>query len=191
MIKCWVQELLGYHFTVIHRKEKMMKDVNNLIRQFRPSYALQLSISFIFHQVDRINRPQAYSYDYFKENATVRIKPTAEAELLPILVLTIAVIRECTRNTVTNLTMFSTPSPFPLFHIQSSPVLIISLPLNPIPSIATIPPKNFKKIEAIEATKMRLLCVNDITCSVCTWFHARSLSQSFGKLLTYSHLLKH
>ena len=85
----------------------MMTDVESLNRRLRPSCALHLSISFIIRQVDRINRPQAYSYDYFKENAPVRIKPTAESELLPIPVLTLAGIRAYTRNTVTNLALLS------------------------------------------------------------------------------------
>ena len=127
----------------------MITDVDALTRTFSPSYALHISISFLLRQVDRINRPHAYRYDYFKENAPVRIKPTAEAELLPILVLTLAGIHSHTRNTVTNLTPLSTPSTLPLFHIQSSSVLIIALPPNSIPSIATIPVMNFKQIEAI------------------------------------------
>ena len=68
MIQSWAQELLGYHFTVIFQKEKMMTDVDALARRFSPSYALHLSISFILLQVDRINRPQLYSSGYFKEN---------------------------------------------------------------------------------------------------------------------------
>ena len=68
MIQRWAQELFGYHFTVIHRKEKMMTDVDALTRLFISAYALHLSISFILLQVDRINRPQLYSSGYFKEN---------------------------------------------------------------------------------------------------------------------------
>ena len=124
---------------------------------------------FILRQVDRINRPQAYSYEHFKENTPVCIKPTAEAELLPIPVLILAGIRAYTRNTVTKPTPLLAPSPLPLFHIKSSPVLILASPPNPILSLATIPSTSFKQIEAIEATEMRRLCVNDITGSMRTW----------------------
>ena len=106
--------------------------------------------------------------------------------------LTLPGIREYTRNKVTNITPFLTPSPLPLFHIQSSPALIIASPKNPIPSIATIPAKNFKQIEAIESTELRLLYVNDITGSMRTWVHAHTPpSQYFGKLPTSSNILKH
>ena len=44
----------------------MIMDVDALTRQFSSSYALHLSISFILSQVDKINRPQAYIYDYFR-----------------------------------------------------------------------------------------------------------------------------
>ena len=128
MILRWAQELLSYHFTTIYQKEKTITGVDALARIFSPSYALHLSISFILRQVDRINRPQAYSYDYFKENAPVCIKSTAEAELLPIPVLNLARIRAYTCNTVTNLTPLSTPSQLPLFNIQSSPVLVLVSP---------------------------------------------------------------
>ena len=107
---------------------------------------------FILPQFYRINRPKVYSYDYFKENQPVRIKPTIEAELIPILFLTLAFIRAYTRNTVTSLTILLIPSPLPLFRIQSSPVLIIDSSPNLIPSIATIPETNLKQIESIEAT---------------------------------------
>ena len=57
------------------------------------------------------------------------------------------------RNKVTNLNPLLNPSPFPLFHVQSSPVLILDSPPNPVPCIATIPAKNLKQIEAIESTE--------------------------------------
>ena len=151
-----------------------MTDVDTLTRRFSPSYYLKISISFILLQVDRVNRPQAYSYEYFKENAPVRTKPTAEAELPPILVIFLSDIRVYNCNTLINITPLLTPSPLQLFHIKSSPVLILALPPNPIPSIATIPATNFKQIEVIETTKMRILCVNDITDSMRTWVHAHT-----------------
>ena len=94
-----------------------MTDVNALTRRFIPSCDHHFSISFILRQFDRINRPQAYIYNNFKENAPVRIKPTAEAGLLPITFLTLAGIHAHTRNTVTNLIPFLNPSPLPVFHI--------------------------------------------------------------------------
>ena len=127
----------------------MMTDVDAITRRFIPSFALHLIISFILRQVDRINIPQAYRYEYFKENSLVRFKPTSEAELLTITVLTLEGIHAYTGNTVTNLTPLSTPSPLPLFHIQSSSVLIIAPPSNTIPSITTILATNFKHIEYI------------------------------------------
>ena len=157
-----------------------MTDFDALAILFIPSYSLHLSVSFILHQVDTINITQAYIYDYFKENSPVYINPTAESEILPIPILTLADIRAYTHNTVTNLTPLSNPSPLPLFCIQSSPVIILALPPNPIPSIANIPATNFKQIEAIEATEMRLLCINDITVSMHTWVHVHSPPQFFG-----------
>ena len=160
-----------------------MRDVDALARQFRPSYALHIIISFILPRVDIINIPQSYSYDYFKENAPVRIKPTSEYELIHIPVLTLSGISAHTRNTETNITPLSNPLPLPLFHIQSSPVFILASSPYPILSVATIPETNFKQIEAIEATKMRLLYTNGITGSIITWVHSYSLPPVLWKFI--------
>ena len=109
-------------------KRKKTTDVDAITRQFIPYYAFHLSIYFILRQVDRLNRFQAYSYEYFKENIPVRTKPTAEAELLPTLVLTLSGINAYTNNTLTNITPLSNPSPLLLFRIQYSPVLILASP---------------------------------------------------------------
>ena len=176
MIQRWEQELFGYYFTAIHRNEKIMRDVDALARKFRPSYAIHIIISFILPRVYIINIPQPYRYDYFKENAPVRIKPTSEYELIHIPVLTLAGISAHTRNTVTNINPLSNPLPLPLFHIQSLPVFILASSPYPILSVATIPATNFKQIESIEATEIRLLYINDITGSMCTWVHVHRLN---------------
>ena len=36
MISWWAQELLGYHFSVVHRPARMMVDVDSWSRRFRP-----------------------------------------------------------------------------------------------------------------------------------------------------------
>ena len=39
MIGYWAQELLGYHFTVVHRSSRMMVDVDALSRRYGPLIA--------------------------------------------------------------------------------------------------------------------------------------------------------
>ena len=39
MVCRWAQELLGYHFTVLHRSKHMMRDVDALTRRFGPLVA--------------------------------------------------------------------------------------------------------------------------------------------------------
>ncbi|MGH7955188.1 MAG: hypothetical protein ACREOZ_04430, partial [Gloeomargaritales cyanobacterium] len=36
MVRRWAQEMLGYHFTILHRPERMMKDVDGLSRFYDP-----------------------------------------------------------------------------------------------------------------------------------------------------------
>ena len=65
MIRRWAQELLGYQFSVIHRENKLMRDVDALSRRFGKSITSHILISSIFHYRDIINRPSAYKRKNF------------------------------------------------------------------------------------------------------------------------------
>ena len=68
MISRWAQELLGYHFTVIHRPARMMRDVDGLTRRFGPLIAHHIMIASILAARDRLNRPSAYDSVAFTTN---------------------------------------------------------------------------------------------------------------------------
>ena len=61
----WAQELLGYHFSCIHRSDKMMGDVDSLTRRFGTTIAIHLAISSILKAVDKRKRPAAYDKNNF------------------------------------------------------------------------------------------------------------------------------
>ena len=60
MIKRWAQELLGYHFTVVHRVQRMMRDVDSLNRFYGNPIQTYTTIAKIFADDDRSRRPAAY-----------------------------------------------------------------------------------------------------------------------------------
>ena len=57
MICRWAQELLGYHYIIIHRCERMMKDVDAISRRFGPSIAAHIRAAALFITLDRQRRP--------------------------------------------------------------------------------------------------------------------------------------
>ena len=65
MISRWAQELLGYHFTVIHRPARMMRDVDAITRRFGPMIARHMIIALILSARDKATRPDAYDANTF------------------------------------------------------------------------------------------------------------------------------
>jgi hypothetical protein len=64
MVSRWAQELLGYHFTVIHRSARMMVDVDGLTRRFGKPIAEYIMIAHIMSKRDQKMRPEAYRDDF-------------------------------------------------------------------------------------------------------------------------------
>ena len=59
MVCRWVQELLGYQLSVIHRHACMMADVDSLARRFGLLIAIHSCIAAILHAQDKTIRPLA------------------------------------------------------------------------------------------------------------------------------------
>jgi len=65
MIKRWAQELLGYHFTVVHRLQRMMWDVDSLNRFYGNPVQTYITIAQMFADDDKAKRPVAYDTSAF------------------------------------------------------------------------------------------------------------------------------
>jgi len=65
MIKRWAQELLGYHFTVVHRLQRMMRDVDSLNRFYGNPVQTYITIARMFADDDKAKRPGAYDKSAF------------------------------------------------------------------------------------------------------------------------------
>ena len=86
MVGRWAQELLGYHFTVVHRSHRMMVDVDALSRRYGPLIATHCMIAGVLHCRDIKQRPEAYEKDRFISSQSSKL-PTLNTQLTttPIL----------------------------------------------------------------------------------------------------------
>ena len=60
MICRWAQEILGYQFTCVHRRARMIVDVDTLTRRFGSSIAMHCKITSIMSSRDILSCPQAH-----------------------------------------------------------------------------------------------------------------------------------
>ena len=60
MIYRWTQELIGYHFTVLHRSNNMMRDVDALTRRFSSLIIQHIHTSNILQHMDVTTHPRVY-----------------------------------------------------------------------------------------------------------------------------------
>ena len=64
-LRRWCQELMGYHFSVIHRCARMMRDVDALTRRFGKAVTLYCMQAHLMCSRDKLYRPLAYDFDHF------------------------------------------------------------------------------------------------------------------------------
>ena len=86
MICRWAQELLGYNFTVVHRPNRMMVDVDALSRRYGSLITTHCVVSSILHQRDISHRPAAYDKAAFiSSNSSKLPPPETPVAVTPIL----------------------------------------------------------------------------------------------------------
>ena len=96
------QELLGYHFSVIHRPERMMVDVYNLSRRYSSLPAQHMQIAFILSRCDKEQRPVVYSNIFSTIPDATNISAPADTPSIIIPILTISAINDpaCSLNQI-------------------------------------------------------------------------------------------
>jgi hypothetical protein len=70
VVRRWAQELLGYHFAVIHRSAHMMMDVDALSRRYEGLVLKYMHYAAQLAATDRIHRPLAYDTTAFPAHTT-------------------------------------------------------------------------------------------------------------------------
>ena len=61
MFCIWAQELLGYHFTIVHRSNNIMVDVYALNRRFGHLSSHNIAIAILLRYQERAKLPRAYA----------------------------------------------------------------------------------------------------------------------------------
>ena len=73
----WSQELMGYEYAFIHRPARMIRDVDDLSRRSGKCVAAYLLQTGQMRDRDIVDRPAAYSFDYFMQSPRPqRVMPT-------------------------------------------------------------------------------------------------------------------
>ena len=167
MVQRWSQELLGYHFTIIHRPARMMKDVDALSRRYGSSIGTYLGISNILTNVDTKKRPSAYDPSVFANDPGKITKITSQTTHSHIAVPTL-----CTKHIHATEPIDSITEPpqdeATVFHVSTRPIILHDTPPSHISSTATNQ-KDARPINAIETFEISCISFDDILGSFWFW----------------------
>ena len=79
VVNCWIQELLAYNYTVMHRSCKMIQDVDSLTRRFGRLVRNHLCISAIFHDLEPKRRSNVYYSHVFASHTSKKAHEISSA----------------------------------------------------------------------------------------------------------------
>ena len=156
----WAQELLGYHFSILHRLGRMMIDVDGLSRRLGPIIAHHLCVAALFHQIDVANRPLAYTWNLANAPADTKNAQSNDARSIPISILTSSLISSISTPTINESAIemahlcASTPRIIPNVYLHSVPVLLTKAPYGCINTYIEV---------------FTWVCVNDILGTFLSW----------------------
>ena len=88
MVCRWAQKLLGYHFTVFHRSNHMMRDVYTLTRRFGPLVAQYMMTAAVLNDLDKIIQPVAYDSTLDPTVNITKVSHNVSPDSVPILTCT-------------------------------------------------------------------------------------------------------
>ena len=91
----WVQEFLGYHFSILHQLERMMIGVDVLSRRLGPIVAHNLCAPILFHKIGVDKRPLAYTRKLANTPANTKIIQSNDWSIIIVNILD-----ECPRLTI-------------------------------------------------------------------------------------------
>ena len=194
MVYCWEQEILGYHFIIVHRSNKMMVDVDALNWQFGCLIIHHIAIAALFSYRNQYNRPRSYANTQFSNLGNVKIIETDNPSSNPPSFLTSNILHHVSQDNTTHSSKASSLNP-------SSLPFITTLPIQMLPST------NHYKIYLLhdsvtqniamaalqipQSLEFKCLCINDVIGSYTNWGHLHGngpISWSLQNLFTYPTL---
>ena len=191
MVCCCSQEILGYHFTIVHRSKNIMVDVDSLTRSFGHLVSHHIVIAALLSYRDRSMCPCAYEVTKFSNLGNVNITETDNPSSNPPPFLTSDVIRRFSQDRTTHSSAASSLDPASLPFITT-----LTIHMSPSPNLSTIlllhnsvtPNAAMNAFQISQSLEIRCLCINDVVGSYTNWgrLHGnRTISWSLQNLFIY------
>ena len=167
MVCRWAQELLGYHFTVLHRSKHMMRDVDALTRRFGPLVAQYMMIAAVLNDLDKIARPVAYASTLDPTVNITKVIHNVSPASVPILTCTTIASHMESSSHTSDTIVYS-----PLSTLSSVPVLLQCSAFINIDAKQTSSPLIYNAADSEVVAQdlcVSWLCINDICGDIHTW----------------------
>ena len=174
MICRWAQELLGYHFTVLHRSQSMMRDVDALSRRFGPLIVQHINTADILHDIDNSNRQQAYTFNNTLPRNATKIPMVETKPSLSLPVFTKDTIARGSIATPDNVAKnMNTDNKHMVMYLSSVPINVVSRT-----TLGVLPPSNQTSgvpddiVDITDNLSTHWLCINDVCGSILAWVNS-------------------
>ena len=102
MVSLWEQEILGYHFTIVHRSNNIIVDVYALALRFVHIISHHIVIAALLRSHDQAKRPHAYAATKFSNLGNIKITETNNPFSDPPPFLTSNVLHRFNQYIITN-----------------------------------------------------------------------------------------
>ena len=191
MVCRWVQELLGCHFTIFHRKNKIMSGVDAPTRRFGYLISNHIFITSLLSSRDRAKNLHAYDATELSNLGNVKITETDITIIDPTPFLTRDVLRRFSQDSITHSATAS-----PLYPSSSPSITTFPVQMHPSPKLCAIlpllefvtPNTAISASQIPQSLEIQFLYINDIVGSYTNWgrLHGNStISWSLQNLFTF------
>ena len=169
VVQRWAQELLGYNFTVIHRREKMMGDVDALTRRFEENFSVYLCVAKILRDKDELKFPDSYDDAAFVTKQPTWLKTCNDNIFIPVLTI------QCIQNISqpTNIAPTVPPSKLLFIHLVASSLMLQTTTPQLLREFNDEIP-SFKYLEAVGNLRVNVLCIDDVLGTSLLWSNTDS-----------------
>ena len=175
MVSRWAQELLGYHFTVIHRHARMMIDVDGLTRRFGRSITTHIMIAALLAKRDAQQRPLAYTDSLKNVEKPTKIKTATDiTPQAPILTHTAVKNSVATHQQQSPSTASPSIDSHAVLALYTDPIKIQSTSSSSKEAAHLQINKCSTMFQAVESLAVRWICVDDCLGSMDEWSHTHS-----------------
>ena len=172
MVCLWYQELLGYHFTIVHIINKMMVNVYAITRHFGHLISHHIAIAALLSSRNHAKSNHTYAITKFSDLGNVNITETDNPYSNPPSFLTRNVLHLLYQDITTHSDTASSLEPSSSLYTTTltikmcpSPNLCVILPLHE----SVTPNTAVAALYIPQSLKIRCLCINEVVGSYTNW----------------------